>query len=305
MHEAIKSFFQNKEKDNPALASLLNFLDYLVSHRFIDPQNKTDIEGKKKELSFVLKDFGDTIIIKFNAKSKMYIYSFNFGNDKNNINTYLAQNQWSRYGSTNVIKLDNFWIINESQLSDVKTILDITLGLDTGNVRQDTTSKKTEQEKSPREYSEPEIFGKNALQEPKVIKKNFAESITTKSLAIDWGAVFSEGEKYATEVNRFTRNSKIVNALKQERENKCGICSFSFTDFYGADCNYIEAHHLEPLANTNGRKEVTEADFILLCANCHRALHHIYKQDCAPHHVDELRKKIEAKRLHDSNNPNT
>lgn len=49
----------------------------------------------------------------------------------------------------------------------------------------------------------------------------------------------------------------------------CEACNFSFKQSYGID--FIEAHHVLPLYM--GERVTKEIDLIMLCANCHRAVH--------------------------------
>lgn len=70
------------------------------------------------------------------------------------------------------------------------------------------------------------------------------------------------------------RNAVIVDSAKREFEQKngslfCEVCNFSFKKSYGID--YIEAHHVLPLYM--GERITKGIDLMMLCANCHRAVH--------------------------------
>lgn len=70
------------------------------------------------------------------------------------------------------------------------------------------------------------------------------------------------------------RNSEIVTIAKKKfikdyGELFCEACGFSFSKTYEID--YIEAHHILPLYK--GERRTKETDLIMLCANCHRAIH--------------------------------
>lgn len=56
---------------------------------------------------------------------------------------------------------------------------------------------------------------------------------------------------------------------------KCQVCGFDFAETYGElGRNYIEVHHVNPLAEQNGEQIVNpETDLVCLCANCHRMIH--------------------------------
>jgi len=73
------------------------------------------------------------------------------------------------------------------------------------------------------------------------------------------------------------RNAKLAqkkkaNHLVEHSKFFCEVCNFSFYDFYGANYDYIECHHINPLSET-GEIETQLSDLILLCANCHRVVH--------------------------------
>lgn len=56
---------------------------------------------------------------------------------------------------------------------------------------------------------------------------------------------------------------------------KCQVCGFDFEETYGLiGRNYIEVHHVNPLAEQDGEHIVNpETDLVCLCANCHRMIH--------------------------------
>jgi 5-methylcytosine-specific restriction endonuclease McrA len=65
-----------------------------------------------------------------------------------------------------------------------------------------------------------------------------------------------------------------ANALA-EREPKCQLCRFDFAETYGAFAmNCVEVHHIKGLAGAGKRGVTTTLDDVLVvCPNCHRALH--------------------------------
>lgn len=75
------------------------------------------------------------------------------------------------------------------------------------------------------------------------------------------------------------RDPGIVKRLKQKRLVNagvlaCEVCEFDFARVYGDHgVGYIEAHHKTPLRDFAEESSVTEEDFALVCANCHRMLH--------------------------------
>lgn len=72
---------------------------------------------------------------------------------------------------------------------------------------------------------------------------------------------------------------------------RCEVCNFDFEAFYGPiGGEFIEAHHKVPLARLDPRKGglTKVSDIALLCANCHRMVHH--RMPCLT--IRELRREI-------------
>ncbi len=90
------------------------------------------------------------------------------------------------------------------------------------------------------------------------------------------------------------RNAKIVKeaksiALRKSGELRCEICGFSFRDRYGSLAqNYIEGHHIKPVASMKEGETTSVEDILLICSNCHRVIHLKYP----PLTIDEVRKAI-------------
>lgn len=76
----------------------------------------------------------------------------------------------------------------------------------------------------------------------------------------------------STRVERSSRNR--IEAIRLHGY-KCQVCGFDFAETYGEHGrNYIEVHHINPLAEQNGEHTVNpETDLVCLCANCHRMAH--------------------------------
>lgn len=75
---------------------------------------------------------------------------------------------------------------------------------------------------------------------------------------------------------RIERNAKLVRQVKNALGYSCQVCSINFGELYGEiGKDYIEAHHLTPLASLKGQKIAMrpKKDFAVLCANCHRMIH--------------------------------
>jgi len=71
------------------------------------------------------------------------------------------------------------------------------------------------------------------------------------------------------------RNLKIIRLKKQQALSQnnlmCEVCSFSFIDTFGVE--FIECHHIHPISDSFERITTLD-DLALVCANCHRMLHH-------------------------------
>lgn len=75
---------------------------------------------------------------------------------------------------------------------------------------------------------------------------------------------------------RVERNRKLAKLAKDAHGYKCQVCSFDFELHYGTlGREYIEAHHLVPLADLRGQRFSLDPkrDFAVLCSNCHRMIH--------------------------------
>ena len=92
---------------------------------------------------------------------------------------------------------------------------------------------------------------------------------------------------------RIERNRKLVADVKKWKGSRCEVCNLSFAERYGSlGVDYIEAHHLTPLAHLNGKKVQLDPikDFAVLCANCHRMMHRM--EDVSK--IDELRALLKS-----------
>jgi 5-methylcytosine-specific restriction protein A len=86
------------------------------------------------------------------------------------------------------------------------------------------------------------------------------------------------------------RNPRLAKAAKDAHGYTCQACGFNFAQSYGAiGENFIEAHHLTPLATLRGQTLFLNPlqDFAVLCANCHRMIHRTE----APHDLEAFRRE--------------
>lgn len=101
----------------------------------------------------------------------------------------------------------------------------------------------------------------------------------------------AEGLRHYMLASRIERSSR--NRIEAIRLHgyKCQVCGFDFAETYGdLGRNYIEVHHVNPLAEQNGEHIVNpETDLVCLCANCHRMVHRDRHEVLS---IDELREII-------------
>ena len=76
---------------------------------------------------------------------------------------------------------------------------------------------------------------------------------------------------------RRVRNAKLIRSVKRHLGVDCQACGTNLEDKYGpVMAGYIEAHHKVPVSSlpeTGAVLEASEGDFMVLCSNCHRAIH--------------------------------
>jgi predicted HNH restriction endonuclease len=83
-----------------------------------------------------------------------------------------------------------------------------------------------------------------------------------------------EGEELVKEKRFRKRNQTIIQLKKAMSDYACEACGFKYGSYYGPDVKeYIVAHHLNPIAETDGARATTLDDIALLCANCHAMVH--------------------------------
>jgi len=119
-------------------------------------------------------------------------------------------------------------------------------------------------------------------------KIDFAFSVRTdedKNLSYEFNyepndRIFIEGKenlKYhiSKERNKYLVTDAKKKWLKQYNGNiPCEICGFSFLDFYGdIGKDYIEAHHILPIASLTKNTIMKISDLCPVCSNCHRIIH--------------------------------
>ena len=77
---------------------------------------------------------------------------------------------------------------------------------------------------------------------------------------------------------RIERNIQLLKKVKSSQGYTCKVCNTNFEDKYGPlGKEFIEAHHLRPIAQLTGDKVKLDArtDFTVLCSNCHSMIHRL------------------------------
>lgn len=88
---------------------------------------------------------------------------------------------------------------------------------------------------------------------------------------------FEDLSKYKIH-RRVERNQALCKKAKEMHGYVCKACNFDFETRYGeVGKNYIEAHHIVPIATLEKTKVQLNplTDFTVLCSNCHRMIHRI------------------------------
>ena len=88
-----------------------------------------------------------------------------------------------------------------------------------------------------------------------------------------------EGEEKLQLHRSLERDKKLRDLKVKEYFEKygvidCEICSFNFKDTYPfLSKDIIEVHHITPLSQLSGKTKIQLNDLILVCSNCHTAIH--------------------------------
>jgi len=89
----------------------------------------------------------------------------------------------------------------------------------------------------------------------------------------------TEGARRLVTHLRLERDRRVVQTAKAlwasaDPMLRCEVCQMSFAERYGSvGEDFIEAHHLTPLADNDGPRQTAVEDLAPVCANCHRMLH--------------------------------
>ena len=101
----------------------------------------------------------------------------------------------------------------------------------------------------------------------------------------------TEGGQRVFTLVRPERNRKLRQEALALHGYDCMSCGFNFEKFYGEiGKDFIEVHHVMPLAEAGTRETNPATDLVVLCANCHRMVHR-RKGTCLS--LNEIRGHIE------------
>ncbi|QEM09075.1 HNH endonuclease [Mucilaginibacter rubeus] len=106
--------------------------------------------------------------------------------------------------------------------------------------------------------------------------------------------VFSktEGGRIVVTSFRYERKPSLREDAYKAHGCSCSVCGFNFEKAYGEwGRDFIEVHHIEPLASGGGRSRKIDpkVDLIVLCSNCHRMVH---RRRGLTLTIEELRAKL-------------
>jgi hypothetical protein len=87
----------------------------------------------------------------------------------------------------------------------------------------------------------------------------------------------TEGKRKITCHITYERNKKIIDKIKKSREWVCDICNVKPETLY--DISFIEAHHKVMVSESGEEHDIKESDLVLLCPNCHTAVHCLMRHD--------------------------
>lgn len=109
----------------------------------------------------------------------------------------------------------------------------------------------------------------------------------------DLPSTYREGAEKLIIHTHKERNHKVVQAAKRRfiklhGKLYCEICGFNFEDVYGdIGTDFIEAHHIRPIAESDGEYDIKPEDFIMVCPNCHSMLHRNFQGETVT--IEELK----------------
>ena len=111
---------------------------------------------------------------------------------------------------------------------------------------------------------------KNFLSENQDLNRNKISSLSEKQIT---NMPYYEGNTIERTIIQKSRNRNIVKQVKEGDNYTCKGCGFYFYN------KIVEVHHLIPLSNMDGEKQIKKEDLITLCPNCHAIAHLLLNED--------------------------
>lgn len=141
---------------------------------------------------------------------------------------------------------------------------------------------------------------KQVIVEPKLPDQ--LQPISSSEPAQNTSAVTEGREKLAIHIER-ERNPKIIKQkkkriLSETGKLSCEVCKFDFVSFYGdLGKGFCEVHHKNPLAKVDNETQTSLEDLAIVCANCHRMIHHSQCSQPTMMSIEQLKSLIENKKV--------
>lgn len=112
------------------------------------------------------------------------------------------------------------------------------------------------------------------------------------------GSLMTEGGSRVVHSRRAERNPAVRREAVRIHGTICQGCGFDFSATYGEwGDQYIEVHHVMPLAEHGQRETDPNTDLVVVCSNCHRMIHR-RRGICLS--IDELKAHIESAQFAES-----
>lgn len=120
-------------------------------------------------------------------------------------------------------------------------------------------------------------------------------------------SVMEEGALRQVSITTKERNRNARQACLRKYGDQayiCQACGFDFEKFYGLKGReYIEVHHLNPIAAIDGAHEIDSAEGLVpLCSNCHSMIHRAGPNILRPITLEALKELINANGRHREEN---
>lgn len=105
------------------------------------------------------------------------------------------------------------------------------------------------------------------------------------------GAIYHRVHQVRERDAGLTKRKKAA-AMKATGKLQCEVCDLVFSEMYGdVGDDFIECHHINPLAEESGIVNTTLEDLALVCSNCHRMIH----RGKPMYSIDELREIVQGR----------